>query len=216
VALSDIVGRLLDPILAKLKEALGPFGKLFDLLGKFWTNLSNLFGDIQKLVDSILFEIRAWRTFKESLSFRTRVINVKSAIDKTEEFWRQIVAAKDAVIDLWQQLKSKVEFGGNPTEEAEAAVKDIEASGFKTILEKFPRLLKGAEKALGFVAIVADALESIISAVHDLQAIVDVLKSIREEIETGSTVFLSQTNRRKTVTLSDGTTMKIRVGNLHS
>jgi hypothetical protein len=216
VALSDIISRLLDPILAKLKEALGPFGKLFDLLGKFWTNLSNLFGDIQKLVDSILFEIRAWRTFKESLSFRTRVINVKSAIDKTEEFWRQIVAAKDAVIDLWQQLKSKVEFGGNPTEEAEAAVKDIEASGFKTILEKFPRLLKGAEKALGFVAIVADALESIISAIHDLQAIVDVLKAIREEIETGSTVFLSQTNRRKTVTLSDGTTMKIRVGNLHS
>jgi hypothetical protein len=216
VALSDIVSQLLDPILAKLKQALGPFGKLFDLLGKFWKNLTSLFDDIQRLVSSILFEIQAWKTFKQSLSFRTRVINVKSAIDKTEEFWQQIVAAKDSVIDLWKQLRGKFETTGNPTEEAEQAIADIEGSGFKTILEKFPKLLKGAEKVLGFVAIVADALESIIAGVHDLQAIVDVLKGIREEIETGSTVFLSQTNRRKTVTLSDGTTMKIRVGNLHS
>jgi hypothetical protein len=216
VALSDIIFRLAEPILAKIKEALGPFGKLFDLLGKFWQNLTNLFADIQTLVSSILSEIAAWKSFKESLSFRTRVINVKSAIDKTEEFWQQIVAAKDSVIDLWKQLRGKFETTGNPTEEAEQAIADIEGSGFKTILEKFPKLVKGAEKVLGFVAIVADALESIIAGVHDLQAIVDVLKGIREEIETGSTVFLQQKNARKIVKLDDGTSMKIRVGNLHS
>jgi hypothetical protein len=216
VALSDIISRLVDPILDKIKEALGPFGKIFELLGKFWTNLTHLFTDIQNLVDSILFEIQAWRSFKESLSFRTRVINVKSAIEKTEEFWREIVRAKDAVIDLWKQLRGKLETTGNPAEEAEEAIADIEGSGFKTILEKFPKLLKGAEKVLGFVAIVADALESIISAVADLQAIVNVLKDIREEIETGATIFLSQKNARRTVTLTDGTTMKIRTGNLHS
>jgi hypothetical protein len=216
VALSDIVSRLVDPILAKLKQALGPFGKLFDLLGKFWHNITSLWADIETLVSSIQSEITAWKSFKESLSFRTKVINIKSAIDKTELFWQQIVAAKDAVVNLWQELRGKLETTGNPTEEAEQAIADIEQSGFKTILEKFPKLVKGAEKALGFVAIVADALESIISGVHDLQAIVDVLKSIREEIETGSTVFLQQKNPRKLVHLEDGTTMKIRVGQMHS
>jgi len=215
VALTDIISRLLDPILQKVKDALGPFGKIFDLLGKFWTNLTHLFTDIQTLVDSVLFEISAWKTFKQSLSFRTKVISVPFAIDKTQAFIDQIVAAKDAVIDLWKQLRSKVGSGGNPTEEAEEAIADIEQSGFKNILEKFPKLLKGAEKVLGFVALIADALESIISAVADLQAIVNVLKSIREEVEFGATVFLPQTNKRKTVRLADGSTMKVRVGKLH-
>jgi hypothetical protein len=189
---------------------------LFDLLGKFWTNITHLWENIEKLVQSILSEINAWRNFKEEIAFKYRVVSLPAAIDKSRQLLDQIISAKDAVIDLWNQLKGKFEATGNPTEEAEQAIQDIEASGFKAILEKFPKLVKGAEKVLGFVAIVADALESIIAAVQDLQAIVDVCRSLREEIETANTIFLSQSNRRKIIRLEDGTTMKIRLGNLHS
>lgn len=208
--------RLLQPLIDKLKEALGPFGKIFAIVNKFWTRLTSLRQNVQKLVDTILGEIRAWKGFKEDIAFRTRVINLPKAIDKTKEFIDQLRSAWDAVIELWTDLKGKLEFGGNPTEEAEAAIKDLEASGFKDILSKFPRLLKGAEKVLGFVAIVADALSSILAAIDDLQRIADAVKALREEIETGSTVFLNNRNPRKTIKLADGGSMKIRVGNLHS
>jgi hypothetical protein len=179
------------------------------------TGCSNLFEHIQHLVDSILAEIAAWKNFKENVAIRTRVINVKKAIDKTEELWQQIVAAKDAVIDLWKQLKTKFELGGNPTEEAEEAIKDLEKSGIRDLLSKFPKLLKAFEKVLGFVALVADALETIISAIEDLQKIVDALAGLRREVEELDTVFLSQRNPRKTIRLAGGGSIKIRVGNLH-
>jgi hypothetical protein len=133
-----------------------------------------------------------------------------------QEFIQQIAAAWRAIQELVQQLKSKFEVTGDPAQEAREAIDDIEKSGFKTILEKFPRLLKGLEKVLGFVAIVLDAVESIVVAVDDLTTIVEALKTLREDIETGGPLFLKQSNQRKTVTLTDGTRMKIRIGNLHS
>ena len=207
---------LFNPLLDAVKRALGPFGKLFDLIGQFWTNLTTLGARVQKLFNSILAEIQAWRTFKESISFRTRVINVKSAFDKTQEFIDQFKAAWLAIKDLVQNLKGKFQTAGDPVGDAKAAIDDIEASGFKGILQKFPRLAKGLEKVLGFVALLADALESISSGIDDLQTILDTISALREEIETGSTVFLQQKNARKLVKLKDGSTMKIRLGNLHS
>jgi hypothetical protein len=211
VALGDIF----NPLLAAIKRALGPFGKLFDLLSKFWSRITKLWTNLNKLVVSITTEVSEWKRFKEDIRYRTRVISIPAAVEKTRDFIDQIVAARDAIFDLWNILKSKFEGTTNPTEEAEEAIKDIEQSGLHDILTKFPRLLKGAEKVLGFVAIVADALESILDAIDDLQRIVDVLKSIREEVETGSTVFLSQNNRRKTLKLADGGSIKVRLGNLH-
>lgn len=207
---------LFNPLLDAVKRALGPFGKLFDLIGKFWTNLTSLGSRVQRLYLSILAEIQAWRTFKEDISFRTRVINVKSAIEKTGEFIDQFKAAWSAVKDLVENLKGKFQTAGDPVGDAKAAVDDIEASGFKGILEKFPKLAKGLEKVLGFVALLADALESISSGIDDLQAILDTITALREEIETGSTVFLQQKNARRYVKLKDGGSIKIRVGNLHA
>ena len=213
MALIDV---LINPILDAIKRLLGPFGKLFDILGKFWTNLTSLGSRVQHLYLSILAEIQAWRTFKEDISFRTRVINVKSAIEHTQDFIDQLKLAWGAVKDLVQDLKGKFQTTGDPVGDAKAAVDDIEASGFKGLLEKFPRLAKGLEKVLGFVALLADALESISGGVDDLQAILDTITAIREEVETGSTFFLQQKNARKSLKLQNGKTIKIRVGNLHS
>jgi prophage DNA circulation protein len=215
VALSDIIGRLVDPIIQKIKDALGPFGKMFDLLGRFWNNIKNLNTNVSTLVSTIVGEISAWRNFKESLAYKNKVINLRAARDSVGDFIDQIKSSWLTVKSLIEDIKGKFETTGNPTEEAEQAIKDIEESGFREILAKFPKLIKGAEKVLGFVAIVADALESIIDAVADLQEIAETCREIREQIQFGKAFFLQQGNSRRTVTLDDGTKMKIRVGNLH-
>jgi hypothetical protein len=104
----------------------------------------------------------------------------------------------------------------SPVTEAEDALKAVEEGGFKDILAKFPKLAKSLEKIFGFVALVIQILEAWVSAVDDLTKIVNVLKDIREEIETGATIFLSQKNKRKRVTTKDGEVLNLRLGNLHS
>jgi hypothetical protein len=211
-----LIDTLLDPIIAKLKEVFAPFGKLIDFITHFWTSITSLGGKIRDLINLVVSEVNEWKNFKENIAFRTRVINVKKAIEHVQDFIAQISAAWAAIRELVAQLKSKFETTGDPAGEAREAIEDIQNSGFRQILSKFPKLLRGLEKVLGFVAIVLDALESIIVAVDDLTTIVNALKTIREDIETGGPLFLKQTNPRKTVRLQDGTSMKIRVGTLHS
>jgi phage-related minor tail protein len=212
VALSD----LFNPILSAIKRALGPFGRLFDLLGKFWQRITHLFERIQELVELVETEIREWRNFKEDIAYRTGVINIPKAVEKTRELIDEIARARDAVVDLWLTIRDKFQTGGNPTEEAEQAIKDIEASGLRDILSKFPRLLKGAEKVIGFVAIVTDALETILDALDDIIRIVKAIRDIREEVEHGRTIFLQQKNPRRALALKAGGSIKVRLGNLHS
>jgi phage-related minor tail protein len=211
------LGDLFNPILAAIKRALGPFGKLFDLLGKFWDRLKKLPGRIDELVRLIRTEITEWRNFKEDIAFRTGVINIPKAVEKTRQLIEEVVNARDAVIDLFNQIKEKLQTtGGNPAQEAEDAIKDIESSGLRDILSKFPRLLKGAEKILGFIAVITDALETILDALDDLIKIVKAIRDLREEIEHGATIFLQQKNPRKALALKEGGSIKVRLGNLHS
>ena len=211
-----LLDQLLEPLVERVKQAFAPFAKLFDFITHFWTSITGLGGKIRDLINLVVSEVNEWKNFKENIAFRTRVINVKSAIEHVQEFIEQMAAAWRAIRELVDQLKSKFETTGDPAQEAREAIDDIENSGFRAIFEKFPKLLKGLEKVLGFVAIVLDALESIIVAVDDLTTIVNALKAIREDIETGGPLFLKQSNTRRTVRLEDGTSMKIRVGSLHS
>jgi prophage DNA circulation protein len=213
--ISDLVERILTPILDKIKQLLGPFGKLFDLLGKFWNNVVSIGSKIQELVDAIKGEISAWRNFRENIAFRTRVINLPKALDHIQDFFAEIKAAYNSVLDLIEQIKSKLQVK-TPAAEAEEAVADLEGSGLKSLIEKFPKLAKGLEKLLGWLALLVDALETVIATLDDLITIVGALRAIRENIEHADAVFLPNSNPRKTVKLADGTSMKIRVGKLHS
>jgi hypothetical protein len=215
--IGDIVSRLVQPIIDAIKRALGPFGKALDLISKFFTGFRDSFNKGLALSQAIITEINEWRNFKQNINVQQRVINLPAAIDHTQDLLDQIKAAWFAIVDLAKQIKKQAQGQTeDPTAEAEEAVSDIESSGVKTILEKFPKLAKGLEKLLGFLAVAVGVLETIQSSIDDLANIVAAIRGIREEIETGSTIFLSQSNPRKTVTLEDGTTMKIRVGNLHS
>jgi uncharacterized protein Yka (UPF0111/DUF47 family) len=162
-----------------------------------------------------LSEIDSWRNFKENIAFRTKLVSIPHAIDHAQDFVQQVRDAWSAVLDVVKEIKGKFETTGNPTEEAEEAISDIENSGLRTIVEKFPKLFKGLEKLLGFLAILLDAFESISKTIDDLTKIVEALKTLREDVETGGKLFLGQTNRRKTVHLDDGTKVSFRVGNLH-
>ena len=211
-----LLDQLLSPFVERVKRALGPFGKLFDFLSRFWHGITSLGSNTQNLINLVLAEVNAWRNFRENVAYRTRIISLPAAVAQIAELWDQVVAAWQAIIDLARELRGKFEVGGNPTEEAQQAIEDIRASDFRTIFEKFPKLLKGLEKLLGFIAIVVDAVESIITGVQDLTTIVSAAKAIRENIETGESVFLKQSNKRKRLKLADGGTIKVRVGNLHS
>jgi hypothetical protein len=213
VALLD---SLIQPILDRLGQVFAPFKKLFDFVFHFWTSVTDLFKKTKTLVDSIIAEVDAWRNFKEEASFKNRLVSIPKAYDQTKQFILQIPAAWRAIVDLFNELKGKFETTGNPTEEAENALKDIESSGFRSILKQFPKFAKGFEKVLGFVAIIVDALESIAKGVDDLQAIVDTVRGIREEIESQQTIFLQQKNTRKTIKTKGGKNLKLRIGHLHS
>jgi len=215
--LGDLADRFLQPIIDAIKRALGPFGKAIDLISKFFTGFRDSFNKGLALSQTIITEINEWRNFRENIHVKQRVISIPTAIEKSQELLDQIKAAWFAIVDLAQQIKKQAQGQTeDPTAEAEEAVQDIESSGVKTFLEKFPKLAKGLEKLLGFLAVAVGVLESIQSAIDDLTNIVAAIRGIREEIETGATVFLQQSNPRKTVRLEDGTTMKIRIGNLHS
>lgn len=208
---------LFNPVWNAVKRILGPFGKLFDLVSQTFVGFRNSFETGIELAQEIMSEIGEWRNFKEAIPVRTGVINLPAAIDNTQQLLDQIRAAWDAIVDLAKELQKQARGQQeSPTEEAEQALKDIEGSGIKGILEKFPKLARGLEKLLGFLAVVVGALESIQKAINDLKNIVDAIKGIREEIQTGSTIFLQQKNQRRIVKLADGGSIKIRVGNLHS
>jgi hypothetical protein len=216
--LQDIENKFLSAVFERISRALGPFGKLIDFVKRFFTSFRDSFRKGVELSQKIVAEIHEWRTFKEAVPVRTGVINLPAAIDNSQRLLDQIKAAWQSIVSLAQEIKkqaSSTTEEGNPAEEAEQAIKDVESGGFKGLLERFPKLAKGFERVLGFLAIAVSVVETIGTTIDDLTNIVDAIAAIREEIETGSTIFLQQKNARRVVTLEDGTKMKIRVGNLH-
>ncbi len=203
-------------VLDRIKTFLGPFGKLFDSLKQSYDKLVNIFDAAQKLTNSVVSEVNGWRNFKQDIRFAQRVVQLESAVQKTRDLIEGIPAAWRSIVDIVKQLKESLTQETNPIEEAEAATEDIESGGIKTILQKFPRLAKGLEKVLGALALVLQALETIASIIDDVQTVVDEIARLRKEIEKLDTIFLSQSNKRKTLKLVNGRTIRIRLGKLHA
>jgi methyl-accepting chemotaxis protein len=215
IDLSAIASRFLQPILDRIKTLLGPFGKLIDKVKQTYDQVVNVFGAGQKLVDSVIAEVDGWRNFKSDIRFSQRVIQIERAIQKTKDLIEGIPESWRAIVDVFKTIKSQVTDQTNPAEDAESVVEDVESGGAKNLLERFPRLAKGLEKVLGALALILTALEAVAKVIHDLQTIVDELKAIRLEIEKLDTIFLSQSNKRKTLHLDNGKKIRIRLGKLH-
>jgi hypothetical protein len=205
----------LSGILAAIKSFLGPFGKLIDSLKDTYDHLVNIFTAAEKLTDSVIGEINAWRNFKQDIRFSQRVVQIERAIQKTRDLIEGIPVAWHSIVDLVKQVKNQIGGGESPVEEAEQISQEVESGGVKTLLEKFPSLAKALEKLLGVLAIVVQALSAIADSIDDVQKIVDEITRLRLEIEKLDTIFLQQSNKRKTLRLADGRSIKIRLGKLH-
>jgi methyl-accepting chemotaxis protein len=198
-----------------IRRFLGPFGKVLDKVKETYDHLVNILNDADHLADSIRGEITAWKTFKQDIRIRQRVVQIERAIEKTRSLIQGIPEAWRSILEIIKQVRANIGGGADAATEAEAAVEEVEAGGVKGILERFPALARGLERLLGVLAILIQALESISKVIQDVQQIVDEIKAIRLEIERLDTIFLQQSNKRKTVRLADGRTLKIRVGKLH-
>jgi len=212
VALFDF----LSPLLNRIKAALGPLGKLWDKVIEAWNHITGIITNGQLLVDSIKAEVDAWKNFKEDIRFSSRVINLEKAIQKTEELFQGIPDSWHAIQDLLKEIKDKLNVSEPKPSEVEELEGEFEEGGIANLLKRFPALAKFFEKALGFLTLLVDALESIANAIDDLQTIMDEAKRIRLEIEKLDSIFLQQNNKRKNVQLASGKTIRIRIGNLHS
>ena len=204
----------LTGIFSAVQSFAGPLGKLWDSLKQTYNHVTTIYSSADKLVQSVISEVTAWRNFKQDIRFKSRVVQLESAVSKTKDLIEGIPAAWRSIVDIIKQFKSQLG-QSNPVEEAEAATEDLEAGGFGNLLKSFPKLAQGLEKLLGFLAIVIQALDAIVNTIDDLQTIVDEITRLRLEIEKLDTIFLSQSNKRKTLKLADGSSIQIRVGKLH-
>jgi hypothetical protein len=214
--IDDLLKRLLRPIIDRIKRWLGPFGKLLDKIIEGYAHLLTFLDRSKQLLELVVAEVVAWKHFKENIAFRTKVINLVIARRKTEEFINAFSDAWNAIRDLFKDIQRTVKGAPEPEELAGDVAKAIEdPEGVEGLARLFPKLAKLGEKLLGAVVIFVQGLEGASDAVDDLLIIARQLQALRLEIEELDTVFLSQKNRRKVVTLNDGSKMRIRIGNLH-
>jgi len=202
-----------------VKNFLGSLGQLIDTIEKKIAHVFTVWDTATKLKDSVLEEIEGWKNFKQDIRLKQRVINLERAIGKTKELIEGIPEAWHSIIDIVNEAKRSLK-ETTPEGLTSDLLEDFKAASesgtLKAFFEKFPSLARAAEKLVGVLAIIFDAVEKISTVIDDLQTIVDELKRIRLEIEKLDTIFLPQSNKRKVLHLSDGSTIKIRLGKLHS
>jgi len=207
----DKLSKLVEPIFRPLK-------RLFSAVKSFFSALIDLVPETIALVRSIISEVNAFRHFREQVNFKTGVVSLKSVQDHIADLIQEIIDAWHALISIWQGAKL------NPIEqinEASAALAElVEELGH---IGQFTEFLKGIgaklEKVGGKVfevlAIIQQIAEISLDVVRKLQTVVNAVRDVRETFETGEGLFLPQTNKRKTLTLADGSKIKIRLGALH-
>jgi len=174
------------------------------------------------LVKSVASEVSEWKNFKENISFTGGVINLQSVKDRIQQLIDEALKAWHSLVDLFTGGFKRV--AGKPFEDAQAAAEELESlfEGFgKLGLSDFlaeigPKLEKAGGKLFEVLAIVQAVAEELLHVVNDLQSLVDFARDVRQTFESGEGLFLKQTNKRKTLRLESGGSIKIRLGKLHS
>jgi hypothetical protein len=186
--------------LEHLKTVLGDLAKVAQNIITVFTKAKDIFKNVLHLFDSVKGEINGWKNFKQDIRFRSRVINLESAIQKTRDLIEGIPQSWHAVLDVISEIKSAL--AKDVAGEEVAALLAVETAGLSEVVEVLTILYQ----VLSFV-------EGIIS---DFQTIVDEVMRVRLEVEKLDTIFLSQSNKRKYLKLANGKSVRIRVGHLHS
>jgi hypothetical protein len=193
-----------------LRPVLGPIRPLVQIFFKFKDSTFGILTAGQHLVDSTAQTYGKILHFQTQPAFRTRVISVPRVADNLEALAQAPQQIIKAFEDLFAQLKNKIDPAAFDFEELEG-LEDL-----RGIIGKLGSKFAAAfEKVLGFVTLLVDALVTIRAAIDDLQAIVDSVSTIVDDLSNLEGLFLPQSNPRKTEQLSNGGSIKIRVGSLH-
>jgi len=220
-----LIQDLEDKALALLKKffepIITPLTKLWKIIKSFATALINVIPDTISLVKLVISEVIAWKTFKEGINFKSGVVNLQSAKDRLQQIIDEIIAAWVALRGLFTDgfklpLKSINEMAEAAEEVAGAFEEFFGKFGLKEFLSRLgPTLEKAGGKVLEVLALLEAVAEAALRVVHQLNAIVTAIKDIRETFQTGEGLFLQQNNKRKVLTLNDGSSIRVRIGNLH-
>ena len=186
--------------LAGIRKIIADLGTLFTDFKNTFTKITGVVDSVVHLFNSVKEEIAAFKNFKQDLRFKSRVVNLESAIQKTRDLILGIPASWRAILDLISNIKKAI--AKDVAAEEGAAILAVETAGLSEVVV-----------GLTIIYQVASTVENVIS---DFQTIVDEITRFRKEIEKLDTIFLSQSNKRKSLKLEDGSSIRVRVGKLHS
>jgi hypothetical protein len=183
-----------------LKTILGDLGKVAQNIITVFTKAKDIFKNVLHLFDTVKGEINGWQNFKQDIRLKSRVINLESAIQKTRDLIQGIPQSWHAVLDVISEIKSA--FAKDVAGEEVAALLAVETAGLSEVVE--------------VLTIIYQVLSFVEGIITDLQTIVDEMMRLRLEVEKLDTIFLSQSNKRRTLKIEGGKSIRIRVGKLHA
>jgi hypothetical protein len=174
------------------------FGKLWDKVKAIWAAIAtwtnNFFGladqveasvqkivnDAEALIQNTETEIDHWKNFEVDIHWKTRVIHVPTAIEKTRE-WLQV--GPKALIEEVKTLVSNLK----------AAYKALQTHHR---LETATGQSSALQTSIDWMTELREGLLTIDNFILSLQKVIDSVAAIRKEIETLDSIFLQQGNPR--------------------
>lgn len=223
MALLDLIEQRIESAVSNfLQPVIGPLQRFWNALKGFFTALIDVVPETITLVKDVITEINAWRTFRSGVNFNTKgVISIQTAKDQITDLIGEVVDAWNALVELFTsgfKLPVRgVSEAADALEEVVTAFEDVFGKlGIRQGLKRLGAVLeKAGGKVFEVLALIQAVAEEALKVVRELQAIVNAVRDARDLFQTGGGLFLKQTNPRRVETLSDGTKIKIRVGNLH-
>lgn len=201
---SVLVGPL-SRVLASIRTTIDTAIHIFDVVKETVEDAKSIYDEIQNFDINPHWKIRA-------ISAPETVAHIK----ELAEVPTKIVIA---VRDLSGRIREAVSTFKSPVGEATAAVEEA-GSLEGGLLRIFPRLAsllgKAATRILAFAGLIVQLVIDVDNAVADIHTLVKQLRTALESLNHLDAIFLQQNNPRRIVRLEDGSTMKIRVGKLHS
>jgi len=161
---------------------------IWGLIVNFKQTALSMIGDIESLIANAESEFVKIRDFAVDPKWNTRVISVPRALPAIQDFLSTVpLDIVDKVRDIVQLFKQKI----NATE--------FDLGELDFLPEKFVTFL---EKILGWAALIVDSLVTIDQGVKDLNAIVNDIRQIREQIEGFDALFLPQGTIKRVQTVT--------------
>jgi methyl-accepting chemotaxis protein len=161
---------------------LGDIFNLFTNVSGIIDDVDALIHDLAVLVFNIKKEIDKLKAFKFEPKWKTRVINVPAAIDKTREL---VTSVADEIHTAFQTLHGNLQSIITARQRHKAEGGDTGVAGILSLMTEIRNFVRETD-----------------NAIKSLDSFVNAIREITDELEGLDTLFLQQGNPRQRVTLS--------------